>query len=185
MKNAKTVSLVVIALVAASLAGCQNVKRELGIGRNSPDEFMVVKRAPLTLPPEYALRAPSDGSMPAASETTQAARAALLGTPETPVEGGTGESALLSKMGASAADPEIRSTINRENGYIALENRTVADKLIFWKDAPPESETMPTSEVNAKGEYERIKKNREEGKAVNEGDVPVIEKKQSTVDKLF
>ena len=48
------------ALAAAlSLSACADMKKELGIGRNSPDEFMVVKRAPLTLPPDDDLRPPA------------------------------------------------------------------------------------------------------------------------------
>lgn len=188
MKKLIRISVITLACLAVvSLSACQNVKRELGVGRNSPDEFLVVKRAPLTLPPDYALRAPDESGLPPASESTQQARAALLGGSEAQAAArtGSGEEALLAKMGTGAADPEIRSTINRENGYLVLENRTLADKLLFWKEPAPESESLPQSEVNARSEYERLRKNQEEGKPVNEGDVPVIQKKKGTIDKLF
>lgn len=186
-KNAKFIArLFICAALAVSLSACQSVKRELGVGRNSPDEFLVVKRAPLTLPPDYNLRAPDENGVAPASETRLMARSQLLGTTgEGSATVGSGESALLSKMGAQNADASIRSVINQENGYIALENRTVADKLIFWKDGENNPDAVPASQVNAVQESARIKKNQEEGKAVNEGDVPVIEKKQSTIDKLF
>ena len=47
-------SLVLTAVLSGSLllAACDSVKRQVGVGRHSPDEFAVVKRAPLTLPPE-------------------------------------------------------------------------------------------------------------------------------------
>ncbi len=63
IKNKNNILLIGGLLTAIlALSGCSDVKQELGVGRNSPDEFMVVKRAPLTLPPDYTLRPPSDPS---------------------------------------------------------------------------------------------------------------------------
>jgi hypothetical protein len=182
MKTTITRAVSAVILLAA-LTACSDVKKELGVGRNSPDEFMVVKRAPLTLPPEYDLRPPDTGAVPPASVAAGQAKAVLMGSDAKPAEKGDSETALLSKMGAQNADPNIRAEINRENGFIELENRTLVDKLIFWKDDA--SGMVESSVVNPKQEAERIKKNQEEGKPANEGDVPVIEKKRSTIDKLF
>lgn len=178
---------VVMVMSLAMMAGCSSVKRELGVARNSPDEFTVVKRAPLTLPPDYTLRAPVDGSLSAStSEVPAQTREALLGktTGDTaPVA--SADRAFLEKLGAADASSDIRAEINRENGYIAVQNRDVADKLIFWKDEEIKNEEALTSEVDAKAEAERLKKNQAEGKPVNAGDVPVIKKKESTIDKIF
>lgn len=175
-----------LALAAVMLAtGCSSVKRELGVGRNSPDEFAVVKRAPLTLPPEYSLRPPSADYLPPASEVTQQARGVLMGNNTSLYTGGTAEEAFMSRAGVQQADPSIRGAINRDNGYIALQNRTVADRLIFWGDHEPDPSKAPASVVDAEAEAERLKQNKEQGKAVNDGNVPVIEKKQSTFDKIF
>ncbi len=172
--------------LAATVSGCSNVKQQLGVGRNSPDEFSVVKRAPLTLPPEYTLRPPAEGDLPAASEVSAQAKATMMGAPtSSPKPIDNAEEQLLSKMGATSPDPGIRSQINRENGYIALENETLAEKLIFWKEPNVSDEKIPSSIVNASEETDRIKKNQSEGKPVTEGNVPVIEKKKGTIDKLF
>jgi hypothetical protein len=183
----KIQKLVVIPVLVAVLAasGCSSVKRELGVGRNSPDEFTVVKRAPLTLPPDYDLRPPAPGSAPPASDSSGQAKNVLLGKSDAPAVKGAADDVLLSKMGATHADPAIRETINRENGYIAVQNKTVADKLIFWKDEGPNEERIPSSVVDPKAEKERIEKNQAEGKPVNDGKVPTIEKKKSTLDKIF
>ncbi len=167
------------------VTGCSSVKRELGVGRNSPDEFAVVKRAPLTLPPEYSLRPPSSDYLPPASEVTQQARSVLMGNNTSLYTGGNAEEAFMSRTGVQQADPEIRSTINRDNGYIALQNRTVADRLIFWGDKEVDQSKMPASVIDAEAEAERLKKNKAEGKAVNDGNVPVIEKQKTAFDKLF
>ena len=46
-----------------TLAGCApgTVQDALGMGKRSPDEFAVVSRAPLILPPDYGLRPPAPG----------------------------------------------------------------------------------------------------------------------------
>ena len=169
-----------------ALAACGSVKQELGVARNSPDEFSVVKRAPLTLPPDYSLRPPgSPTETPSAAETTNAAKEAVLGKSEAAVEKGDSDKALLTKMGTGTANSDIRKQIDEDNGYIALKNRTVADKLIFWNDAPPSTDNIPESIVNAPAEAARIEKNKAEGKPVTEGTVPVIEKKTGTLGKIF
>ena len=175
-------ALLLISVLAVS--GCQNVKKQLGVGRNSPDEFTVVKRAPLTLPPEYDLRPPTDGALVSGTNASDAAKESLMGTTAPAAAKGSAESALLSKMGTGAADPEIRSTLARENGNLAIENQTVTDKLIAWGDAPSEDK-IPTPVVDPKKEAARLKKNKAEGKAVTEGDVPVIAPKKGTIDKIF
>ena len=44
----------------AALAGCSGtVQEKLGLGKRAPDEFQVVRRAPLILPPDYSLRPPA------------------------------------------------------------------------------------------------------------------------------
>jgi len=183
----KTLSGAALVAVILALCACTSVKKELGVGRNSPDEFLVVKRAPLTLPPDYTLRPPAnpDGAAVPAVESANTVRASLLGKNEAPAVQGASEKAFLDKIGAATANPDIRRQIDEENGYISLTNRSVADKLIFWDDAPAPVENIPTSVVDPQAEAARIRKNLAEGKPVTEGVVPVIEKKQSTLDKLF
>ena len=41
------------------LSGCTDVKEVLGYTKQSPDEFQVYARAPLSLPPDYNLRPPA------------------------------------------------------------------------------------------------------------------------------
>ncbi|MGY8960888.1 MAG: DUF3035 domain-containing protein, partial [Alphaproteobacteria bacterium] len=46
----------------ASCGGDSKVGRILGYEKAAPDEFSVVKRAPLALPPDYGLRPPRVGA---------------------------------------------------------------------------------------------------------------------------
>ena len=65
-----------------ALAGCGQgtVQEALGMGKRSPDEFAVVSRAPLILPPDYGLRPPRPGrSRPGVDTPSERARASLTG----------------------------------------------------------------------------------------------------------
>jgi predicted small secreted protein len=181
----KNLLVLTLALAVFGLSACNNVKQQLGVGRNSPDEFTVVKRAPLSMPPEYDLRPPADGDMPSASSAAEEAKAGLMGKTSQAAASGSGENALLEKMGAAGADPSVRAELNRENGYLAVQNQTVAKKLIFWDDEEQGATDAPASIVDPKKEAERLKKNAKQGKKINEGEVPVIEKKKGTIDKIF
>jgi len=167
------------------VSACSSVKRELGVDRNSPDEFMVVKRAPLTLPPDYTLRPPSaTGSVP--DSTATEAETAVFGKTPAPAAKNESDSVFLNKLGADNVSADIRAQIDAENGYIAVQNRTVADKLIYWNDAnPPLVNDKDASVIDAAAEAERLKQNKAAGKPLNQGVVPVIEKKKSTLDKIF
>jgi len=187
MKNKKNIFLSAMIMTAVlGLSACSDVKETMGIGRNSPDEFTVVQRAPLTLPPDYALRPPGDpADAPPAAASADQAKTALLGKEATPAVAGNGEKTMLDKLGVASIEPDIRKKIDEDNGYIALKNQTVADKLVFWDDNTPTSDDAPASVIDPAKEAARLKKNKEEGKPINDGSVPVIEKKQSTLDKIF
>lgn len=183
-------SLTVMAVAALALTGCNSVKQQMGFSRQSPDEFLVVKRAPLTLPPNYALRAPAgpDEIRPA-TQASQEAEAVISGktssAPSAKKDASKQDAAFLDKLGTANADPSVRTHLDEDNGYVALQNRSVADKLIFWQEYDPSIEDAQTPVVDAKKEAERLKQNKQEGKPLNTGDVPVIEKKSGTIDKIF
>lgn len=184
----KAVLGVTIIAAALSLSACSSVKKELGVGRNSPDEFLVVKRAPLTVPPDYVLRPPAEAVAVAAEQQNNTVKTSLLGKSEKSVETGEADKALLGKLGTAEAAPGIREKIEEDNGYISFNNRTLASRLIFWDDEKKtfaDAENIPASVVDPAAEAERIKKARAEGKPLTGDKVPVIEKKQSTFDKLF
>lgn len=73
-----------LAIVAVSLlGGCARgtVQDALGMGKRAPDEFAVVKRAPLIVPPDFDLRPPDPGApRPQIGRTSDQARVALTGT---------------------------------------------------------------------------------------------------------
>lgn len=119
-----------------SVAGCGTM-RALAGAKTTPDEFRVVTKAPLVVPPEYALRPPAPGEpRPQELAPESAARNALLGARQNIVRS-QGENLLVAKAGAETADPLIRYVVDDEFGDIAHKEKSFADRVLFWrKDAP-------------------------------------------------
>jgi hypothetical protein len=128
----KSIALIVLAPAALlPLAGCGAVSQ--AFAKSAPDEFRVVARAPLVVPPDYALRPPSPGEpRPQELQPESQARLALLGQQQS-VSRSQGESLLTAKAGVAKADPLIRYVVDDEQGSIAHKDRTFAEKVMFWK----------------------------------------------------
>jgi hypothetical protein len=126
--------IVATALIGAvGLAGCTSTRKALGMTKVVPDEFRVVSKAPLVVPPDYALRPPAPGEpRPQELQPESAARTALLGKREA-ANRTPGEQLLVTKAGGDKSDPLIRFVVDDENGDIAHKDKSFADKIMFWK----------------------------------------------------
>lgn len=164
--------LLIISLLSATiLGGCARVKEELGMTRRTPDEFSVVKRAPLEIPPDLnqvaALPTPRPGMQrPQETSPEQAAQAAILGSP-VPVsqQASSVESAILQKAGATNADNNIRNVVDREAVENAEKNRPVAKRIMNWGNKKDPGAAVI---VDAPAEAQRLKQNKT-------GETPSIE----------
>src|SRR5688572_33350449 len=101
----RTPILIAALAVALPLAtgGCSGVKETLGLTKQSPDEFKVVSRAPLSMPPDYNLRPPTPGSArPQEGTPRDQAQQAVLGiAPDAIPPIGEGESETAQSSGES------------------------------------------------------------------------------------
>lgn len=172
MKNKILFSLLVLSLFP--LAACSGTKEKLGLVKKPPDEFAVVKRAPLAMPPNYGLRPPNPGApRPQEQATNEQAKEAVFGseTPAMAANPSDPESMLLQEAGGGSADPNIRQKVDVETANMKDENKPVVKKLLGFaggKDEPP------ATVVDPKKESERLRKNSEEGKPVTEGETPSV-----------
>lgn len=163
------------ACAAFSLTACDTAKQELGLNRSSPDEFAVIKRAPLEMPPDYNLRPPQPGApRPQEQAISEQARNAVLGDMAPSVKKGDGftkgEAALLQNANATY-NPDIRTIVNEEATRTERKNEPVAKKLLnIGKDTIP-----PATVVDPSAEAARLKRNAEEGKPVTDGKTPTID----------
>jgi hypothetical protein len=133
-------------LGASGLGGCQSASHALGLSKVTPDEFRVVTKAPLTLPPDYALRPPAPGEpRPQELQPESAARTALIGQRSAEVRS-DGEKLLVTKAGGDKADPLIRYVVDDEFGGLAHKDKSFADWVIFWK--PGQAATSPSADAN-------------------------------------
>ena len=77
----RTFRILAFAAAGAMLAGCSGgVQESLGLKKKAPDEFAVVRNAPLSLPPNFSLRPPKPGAVGEGREPQRdLARALLVG----------------------------------------------------------------------------------------------------------
>lgn len=183
------------------LAGCGRgtVADALGMGKRSPDEFAVVSRAPLILPPDYGLRPPAPGEARRGVDTpSERARASLSGQAPQPPAGADqevvsaafdqpdenvspGERALVAEVAAmTPPDPDIRRRITEENMQLAQVEQALFTRLMKWN----QPKTLGAV-VDPVAETERLRANRAEGKPATEGDSPVITQRRQSVLQGF
>lgn len=144
----------VLALAAAALplGGCSSFDRAFGVEKVVPDEFAVVSRAPLAIPPDYTLRPPRPGAAPAMEvSSTDKVKAAIFraaGDQQAALpdadKRSPGENELLRAAGAANAAPDIRDTIAKEARSGEVDQGFV-DKLLFWRE--PDYKLGPTDAV--------------------------------------
>ena len=149
MKSVKIAGLVILAGFA--LSGCESTRNALGLNKVVPDEFRVVTKAPLVVPPNFALRPPAPGEpRPQELQPDSVARQALLGERDA-VSRTQGEQLFVAQAGADKADPLARYVVDDEFGDLAYKDASFADKVLFWRkqEAPTtvDTNTQIASEV--------------------------------------
>lgn len=156
-------------LIAASLAALGACASGSGV----PDEFRVVRKAPLTVPPDYNLRPPAPGeSRPQELETDQQARVAVFGQ-DTGRDASEGEKLLVSAAGGDAVSRSIRSSIDFESAQIVRKSRSLTDQILnFGGGATGEV-------VDAAAEAERLRVEQEAVTEVTGGGTVLIKRRNS------
>lgn len=189
---------VLAAILAVGLGGCGQLRDALGQTKDPPDEFQVVARAPLALPPNYDLRPPRPGvPRPQEQSTTDAAAERILGraarsstaasgspgaVPAAPViVNSVGEARFRQQLGLDQAEPGIRETVDVETADYVYETQYPIDRLLFWKD-PPERGVL----LDATKEQQRLQENAALGRQPNEGELPTItRRREGLLQRIF
>lgn len=182
------------------VSACSGVQKQLGLTKQSPDEFKVVARAPLVVPPDFSLRPPEPGiPRPQEGTTSDQAKNAIFGmqqpraqtqaqaqagTLEPKIESDSrslGELSLLRAAGAGQSDPNIRRVIDAETQRINADSDDFLEALVFWRDPATTGEI-----VDAEEEARRLRENVALGKSVTDGETPTIERKRrAPLEGLF
>lgn len=164
--------------LAVLLSGCgdTSLTRTFGLVRDAPDEFTVVTRAPLSMPPDFSLRPPQPGALrPQDQSERSLAEAALV--PEAAL-GGTrtgvspGQAALVRDAGGGGA-ADIRQRVDEEAKKAANDDGFI-DRLLYWRKGDPSRQI-----VDAQKEAQRLKQNSALGQPPAAGETPVIRQKKT------
>lgn len=176
-------SLTIIASCVV-LTNCSSVKSAIGLEKTGPDEFAVVTRAPLSLPPNYELVPPRPGARrPQEVSSQDKARAALVdqrelktlteqSKPYEPKGISSAEQGLLQQAGATTVPSNIRQVVDAE----APKKRTIVDTVL-------QTPEQPNPQVDPIAERERLKKL---PSTTSDNAVPMTDTKpESLWDRLF
>lgn len=166
--------VLVLLACATALGGCDAFNRAIGKDKVVPDEFAVVSRAPLAIPPDFSLRPPRIGAqrpqeqapVDQARQTVfrigEDAKATLPPAAETR---SPGEGELLKEAGAAAATTNIRQLVDTDATSPTDMSDSFVDKLAFWRkdDQPAPNDAV----INPVQESERLKdqKDQKDGQA--------------------
>ncbi|MGF1456923.1 MAG: DUF3035 domain-containing protein [Alphaproteobacteria bacterium] len=157
--------LAAAAAVCLVLPGCSGLAKALGLTKSSPDEFAIVTKAPLVIPPDFSLRPPRPGAKRPQDVATSQTAAALLFTDysdsgEQAERQSRGEQALLSKAGALQADASIRRVLEAETTMLARKDRSFADQILFWRG----EDSLTEQVVDAASEPDRVSESLDSGR---------------------
>ncbi|MEO9971858.1 MAG: DUF3035 domain-containing protein [Hyphomonadaceae bacterium] len=124
----KTVFFLTAAAGALTLAACGTTSERSG----TPNEFRIIKKAPLTVPPEYSLRPPAVGTTTPAELASERADRRLNFGDQIGASASESERVLVAKAGAISVSPIIRETIDYEEAGILRKNTRIGDAVTGW-----------------------------------------------------
>ena len=151
---------------ARSVAACAS--------SGGPDEFRVVSKAPLTVPPEYNLRPPTLGqARPQELSPEAQARVAVFGV-DFGQSSSEGERLFVRAAGGDAVDRSVRSQVDFDNNQTLRKSRSWADTILSFGGTPAEPVIDPAAEA------ERLRAQNEAVKDVTGGGNVVIQPKQTS-----
>jgi hypothetical protein len=159
IRSSQVIRAAILVGVGLALCGCDTIRSAAGMGKMAPDEFAVLTKAPLVVPPDYNLKPPRPGAAPTNQvKPTDAAQAALYGNdPATiasniPGNSSQGEKLLLAYAGVANADPEIRQHLASDGKNMLGADDSFTNEILFWKGP----KTDPGKPVDADAEARRI-----------------------------
>ena len=134
---AKTTLLLTAGVSLIALGACSSVSGALGAERRTPDEFKVVTKAPLSVPPEYSLRPPNAGQAQPVEVVANSDRAVSFGQ-DFGQNASASEKLLVRAAGAIAVNPIVRSQVDFEEAGIIRKDQDFADRVVSWQGTEEE-----------------------------------------------
>lgn len=131
--------LLAVCGLGVALAGCGSSGDDVvGTGKDAPDEFAIVTKQPLIIPPDFNLHPPRPGSPPRNQlSPTDAAQQALFSDDPNQVAStihgsySQGERQLLARAGAANASDSVRQLIAADNKNLEAADNDFTSSLLF------------------------------------------------------
>jgi len=154
-----------------SLIGCgENMKREFGFGKRSPDEYQVVRSRDLSVPPNFNLPPPgSENQVQQESEN-------LIFEEDSKDKNLTEEDKnILILSEADRANPRIREILDQNSELISVD-KGLLDKILDGDPLLGSRDIDRAEIVDATKEKERINESLQQGEKILGDDVPTIKR---------
>jgi len=167
-RHPELLRLAVLAGAVVALTGCQGFREAAGLTKSAPDEFAIVTKAPLIIPPDFNLKPPQPGAAPLnqGSPTAQAETTLYGADPATVANSIQGnfsdeEKLVIAQAGAADADDSIRQQIAADNKSMQAADASFTDKLLF---------NTPVNNSDAPIDPDAEKKRMDQAKTGTQGD---------------
>ena len=163
MRSNLLIKLTVLGAVALSLSACDGLRREAGLTKVTPDEFAVVTKAPLIIPPNFNLQPPAPGAPPLnQQDPTDSAQTAMFATNDSQLaaqsfRGGysQGERMLLANARAQNADPSIRAELQADDrASAAAADQSFTDRVLNGSITPAAKKPVVAPEKKSGGWFD-------------------------------
>lgn len=138
--------------VGLSLGACTYLREAAGMNKMAPDEFAVLTKAPLVIPPDYNLAPPKPGAAPTnQTDPTGTAQSTLFGNDRAgSALVSESEKALLASAGATNADSSVGLHIAADNKSMLAADDSFANDVMFWKPSKPDHSNPVDADAEAK-----------------------------------
>ena len=185
-------------LLLTSLTACtgSEVKSTLGLKKKAPDEFMVLSRPALTVPPSFDLPEPQSASLtPPKDVSANNAKQVIFGATTTKKETkvlannkkANAENIFLNKAGVEKSQSDIRSVLEEDIRAEQPAAPEQEEKGFFGRLFEPiKLDEKPDPVVNPQAEKDRIKENKARGEKVDGNETETVQPKgESVLDRIF
>jgi hypothetical protein len=127
----RRLGLAAVACCLPLIAACGSMQDAMGLSKRSPDEFAVVRRQPLIIPPDYGLRPPQPGEVgPQLATAGDRTRAALTGR-DAPASAAAADGLLAEPATTGRAPSEGEAAlITRAGGQAAGSGPSLAERVL-------------------------------------------------------
>lgn len=161
MKKQTLLYTALLTLTLAACSGGNNVREKLGLQPTPPDEFSVVSRAPLSVPPDYTLRPPRPGeSRPMELSVREQTRQTVFGRTSSGIENKSSPSdSFMDRLGAKEGNEVVRAELDAELRELDRAEQAPAERLLFWKEKEPRGKAIDPVEEQRRLEGQVEKRN--------------------------